>query len=117
MKQLLPLVEEAVGNLRKEYGFTQLISIFMKRRIQPRAVFFFIPNPDIHIISQRPAVTEQEIHPADEYILDVMRVQSPKYGVNIHALEDTSFSTLRHKLTAVAMRRGLTLNDENGTRP
>ena len=35
MKKLLPSLKEAVGHLSKDYGFTRLISVFMKRRIQP----------------------------------------------------------------------------------
>ena len=35
VKKLMPSIEEAVEHLQKNYGFTRLISIFMKRRIQP----------------------------------------------------------------------------------
>ena len=38
VKKLFPMVEEAVDNLHKEYRFTRLIKIFMKRRIQPLQV-------------------------------------------------------------------------------
>ena len=32
---MLPSIKEAVGHLSKDYGFTRLISTFMKRRVQP----------------------------------------------------------------------------------
>ena len=35
VKKLLPTLKEAVSHLSKDYGFTRLISVFMKRRIQP----------------------------------------------------------------------------------
>ena len=35
VKKLLPSLKEAVGHLSKTQGFTRLISVFMKRRIQP----------------------------------------------------------------------------------
>ena len=35
VKKLLPSMKEAVGHLSKIHGFTRLISIFMKRWIQP----------------------------------------------------------------------------------
>ena len=35
VKKLLPSIKEAVDRLHKDYGCTQLISIFMRRRIQP----------------------------------------------------------------------------------
>ena len=34
MKKLMPSIKKAVEHLQKNYGFTRLISIFMKRRIQ-----------------------------------------------------------------------------------
>ena len=35
MRKLMPMLKEAVENLGKEHGFTRLISIFMKHRVQP----------------------------------------------------------------------------------
>ena len=35
VKKLLLPVKEAVGNLQKDYGYTRLILIFMRSRIQP----------------------------------------------------------------------------------
>ena len=35
VKKLLPSLKEAVNHLSRDYGFTRLVSIFMRRRIQP----------------------------------------------------------------------------------
>ena len=35
VKKLLPALKEAVSHLSRDYGFVRLISVFMRRRIQP----------------------------------------------------------------------------------
>ena len=35
VKKLLPSLKEAMSHLSRDYGFTRLVSIFMRRRIQP----------------------------------------------------------------------------------